>query len=311
MKRVKVFLVFAFVCLLFIPYFLFPISSNTFAIDHLWKQITQNEEKQIIEPSQFGSQMSVIIGQGILTIEGYTSPRASVQLTSSQDNLGKKVCQANRKGYFKFDRVILPKNPGELWLQSTDTEGLTGPPVAIAEPVSDYQKIENVILPPSLAQSKASFLKNTQSFTFGHAIPNSEIEINLFQKHSLRQTLASKTVQMVLGNSATPPQTKKMTTSTDSQGYFRIFLPNQTPKSFRYYVGNIFHNNYSPKSHLLSFRVFSFWQFLWQKILYWSSNLILALIFLFKNLLFWIGLEIITLFFLIRRRILYHHPSPP
>ena len=302
MRKIKIFL--------FTLYFLFFISPDVFAVDQFWKQITQNEKKQIIEPGQFGSQMSVIIGQGVLTIEGYTSPRANVQLTSSQDNLGKKVCQANQKGYFKFNRIILPKNPGELWLQSTDTEGLTSPPVAIAEPVSDYQKIENLILPPSLAQSKAFFLKNTQSLAFGHAIPNSKIEVNFFQKRPQEQTIALKTVRKVLGDTIATPQTKKITTSTNNQGYFRIPLPNQNPKNFRYYIGNIFNGNYSPKSHTLSFQVFSFWQFLWQKILYWLNNLISVLICLLKNLLFWISLEIMTLFFLIRRRILYHHHSP-
>ena len=252
-----------FVIILFYLYAL----KQSFASPILWQQISQQGLMESINPAIQETQISAIVGQGIFTIEGDTSPQATVELTNSQGNIGKQTTQADSKGHFIFTNIILPRNPGELWLQATDKKNLTSFPLALPQPPPGIDKIENIILSPTLAQTNNKFLKNSQGFAWGYGIANSQIEINLFKapRFSLLKPVFAQ-------------QPLKFKVNTNQNGYFQFNLPNQTLADYKIFAGNIFQDNYSPKSTILSFRVIAWWERLWQQIISLAAKLALGLL---------------------------------
>jgi len=257
----------------------------------LWQQISQQGLIESINPATQETQISAIVGQGIFTIEGYTSPQATVKLTNSQGNISMQTTQADIKGHFVFINVLLPKDPGELWLQATDKKNLADFPLALPQPPPGIDKIENIILSPTLAQINSKFLKNSQGFAWGYGITNSQIEINLF-----------KTPRFSLLKPVFAQQPLKFKVNTNQNGYFEFNLPNQSLADYKIFAGNIFQDNYSPKSTILSFRVLSWWERLWQQIISLAAKLALGLWVVMHDLLFWIGAEIIILMLLIKKK---------
>jgi len=222
--------------------------------------------------------------------------------------LGQHTTKADKDGFFQFTNIILPEKPGELWLQATDKQGLTSSPVAIPEPPPNLEKIENIILPPTLAHNHGLFRKDTKALGFGQATPNSEIQIYFFQNQDvswlkklfLASSLAPKNAQAQQDDQSSLLE-EKLTLKTDKKGSFSFRLPNQKSQTFRYYAGSVFAGNYSPKSNILSFRVLSLIDILYQQILLFADNLFNLILFLLKELLFWIFLEIIILFLLAKK----------
>ncbi|MGI6278683.1 MAG: hypothetical protein ACOYJ8_02690 [Patescibacteria group bacterium] len=281
--------------------------------EHLWKRVTQTHPQKIADYLKIEqTQISAIVGYGKITIEGYTSPEANVQLTSSQGNLGQHNTKANKEGFFQFTNIILPEKPGELWLQATDKQGLTSSPVAIPEPPPNLGKIEDIILPPTLTHNHGLFRKGTKALGFGQTTPNSQVQIYFFQNQDvswfkkllLASPFTSKNAQAQQDDQSSLLE-KKLTLKTDKKGYFSFQLPNQKSQTFRYYAGSIFADNYSPKSNILSFRVLSLIDTIYQQILIFADSLFSLIFFLLRELLFWIFLEIIILILLIKRRRTY------
>jgi len=276
--------------------------------EHIWKRVTQTRSQQLMDSLKIDeANISAVVGYGIFTIEGYTSPEARIELSSSQANLGNQQTRADKNGFFRFNNIILPERPGELWLHSTDNQGLTSSPVSIPQPPPGIERIEDILLPPTLAHSKGFFQKGSRSLAFGQTIPNSQVEVYLFESQDipwfkkllLVLPLPSKKAQAQ--EKISFPSLNKLTLKTSEDGYFSFDLPNQKNQFFRYYAGSIYQENYSPKSNTLSFRVLSFTEALYQQILLFASK-ITALIFGFsKDLIFWIFLEIVLLAILIKK----------
>lgn len=273
--------------------------------EHIWKRVTQTGAIRLMDSFPLEeTSISAIVGYGQITIEGYTSPEANITLTSSQANLSLKTVKANNEGYFKFKDVIFPQNPGELWLQATDIQGLTTPPLAIPEPTTKTTSISGLILPPTLSQTNGQFKQNSRSLSFGRAIPNSQVEIYVFQtKESswFKRLLSSLSLAPKKAWAQNEEYLSLLSIKTDQDGYFSFDLPNQGSQTYRYYAGNIFQDNFSPKSNILSFRVLNLIEAIYQQIITFAANILALIISLIKNLLFWILVEIILIFFIIKR----------
>ncbi len=277
--------------------------------EHIWKRVTQTRPRQLMDSLKIDeTQISAIVGYGVVIIEGYTSAEASIKLTSSQANLGNQQTKADKNGFFRFVNVILPSQPGELWLQATDSQGLTSSPVAIPEPPPGIEKIEDIILPPTLAHSNGLFQKGARSLAFGQAVPGSQIEIYIFEDQNISWfkklfsslPLPPKKAQ-AQAQSLFPSISAKLTLEADKKGYFSFDLPNQKNQLFRYYAGNIYQDNYSPKSNILSFRVLSLIEALYQQLILFADKILALAFALLKELLFWIFLEIVALVLLAKK----------
>jgi len=257
----------------------------------IWQKVSQEGPAETIKPQESKTQISATVGGKTITISGYTSPYATVFLSSSQGNLTPQSTKADKNGYFLFRGIFIPLNTGELWLQTQDEQKNTSIPLAIPEPAPETTKIEDLILPPTLAQTKGIFIKKTNAFAFGYGLPESEIEINLFKAPS--GFLIFKPVF------AQAPITLKVT--TDARGHFSFNLPNQTIACYKIFAGNIYQNNHSQKSPTLSFRVISWWQYLLLVAYQFIKNCLIFFKESISNLSFLILLETIILLLLLKK----------
>ncbi len=297
---------------LFVSLFLFFLPSPVHAAPTTWKSTRQIKPPQYIEDLAHTGQISAVVGHGIITIEGYTSSQAKVNLTSSQNNLGHRTTRAKQNGFFRFTQVILPAHPGELWLQATDRQGLTTTPVSLPEPPQSVTKIEGIILPPSVAQSHQTFTKKINGYSYGTTIPRAKVTIYLSENQTANLNFTNRLkrlLQNVLGGAkrvfaqeevSYPLSGRKQSVTANAKGYFNFPLSENQTGSYRYFVTTRFNQNYSPKSSNLTFRIQSPWQKFCQQLLLIANKLGKLCLCLLKNLLFWITIEIITLFALIR-----------
>ena len=258
----------------------------------LWQKISEEGPKTIGSLSQEVA-LSALVGQGIFTIEGYSSPGVIIFLTSSQGNLSPQTTRADKNGYFIFKYVLLPVNPGELWFQARDQKGNFTTPLAIAQPPREVEKIKDVFLPPTFSQTKGQIITGENAFLWGYSLPDATTEIYLFK------TPTKKWWQAFIGRPALAFEPLKIEIKTDQNGYFEVNLPSATKGRYQIFASSKKEEAPSPKSNALSFRVLgkceAFWFFL--KALFTRLTFFLKKI--VADLLFWITIELIILIYLI------------
>ena len=259
----------------------------------LWQKISEEGPKETIESLSQEVALSATVGQGIFTIEGYSSPEATIFLTSSQGNLSQQTVKADKNGYFIFKNVLLPVNPGELWFQARDQKGNFTIPLAIAQPPREVEKIKDVFLPPTFSQTKGQIITGENAFLWGYSLPDATTEIYLFK------TPTKKWWQAFIGRPALAFEPLKIEIKTDQNGYFEVNLPNTARGRYQIFASSQKEENPSPKSNTLSFQILgkceTFWFFL--KALF--ARLAFFLKKIIADLLFWITIELIILIYLI------------
>lgn len=134
------------------------------------------------------------------------------------------VTYSDKKGYFIFDRIIIPKNSGEYCLISIDEFQRSSPSLCLPPPPQNntLTDIGPIIMAPTLSQDKGS----KELVTSGQSVPNSKVNIQLFQVES-----KPKLVKEVQAFSL--PQ---FSTTTDQKGNFSLNLPTQYSSEYRYYA---------------------------------------------------------------------------
>ena len=215
----------------------------------LWQKISEEGPKETIGSLGQEVALSALVGQGIFTIEGYSSPGATIFLTSSQGNLSLQTVKADKNGYFIFKNVLLPANPGELWFQARDQKGNFTTPLAIAQPPRGVEKIKDVFLPPTFSQTKGQIITGENAFLWGYSLPNATAEIYLFK------TPTKKWWQAFIGRPALAFEPLKIEIKTDQNGYFEVNLPNTARGRYQIFTSSKKEEAPSPKSNALSFRV--------------------------------------------------------
>ena len=267
-----------------------PVHASTTV---LWQKISQEGPKEMVAPVGQKVALSATVGQGIFTIEGYSSPHALIFLTSSQGNLSPQTVKADKNGYFIFKNVLLPANPGELWFQARDQKGNFTTPLAIAQPPREVEKIKDVFLPPTFSQTKGQIITGENAFLWGYSLPDATTEIYLFK------TPQRKWWQAFIGRPAFAFEPLKIEIKTDQNGYFEVNLPNTARGRYQIFASSQKEKNPSPKSNTLSFRILgkceTFWFFL--KALF--TRLAFFLKKIVADLLFWITIELFILIYLI------------
>ena len=91
--------------------------------------------------------ISASIGENEVTIFGYTSPNSKVELTGIDIY---SLDYSDNSGYFEFNKLVLPKNPSELCLQSKDDSNRSSSLVCVPPPPATnyHTDIGPIILPP-------------------------------------------------------------------------------------------------------------------------------------------------------------------
>ncbi len=218
--------------------------------------------------------VSTSIGEPKLTLFGYTSPNALVQLE------GQRVSEqviANLDGYFFFDRIFLPLPSlqlgkityPELCLTSIDTQSRISFPTCLPSlPIGPFEiTVGPVLLSPTFTLSKGNFLPQEQIVAQGLTIPNSEVNIFLANDSPLsgqkwlNKFFRGKIISPALAYSLPQYQTK-----ADKQGNFEFNLPTIKKANWKIFVGANFQGAQTPKSNTLNFKIQSWWEWLWGKV---------------------------------------------
>ena len=124
--------------------------------------------------------ISASIGENRVTIYGYTSPNSRVELSSPRVF---SVTYSNTKGYFVFDKTLLPKNPSDLCLTSFDNNSRQTTPTCFPPPpATNYQTdIGPILLPPTISLENDKINPNTTVTTSGQAIPDSQVNLSFYK----------------------------------------------------------------------------------------------------------------------------------
>lgn len=218
------------------------------------------------------------IGENRVTIYGYTSKKSRVELSSAKVFA---VTYSDQKGYFIFDKTLLPKNPSDLCLTSFDHNNRTTTPVCIPPPppTNYHTDIGPILLPPTISLEKDKINPNSTVNTSGQAIPNSIVDIHFYKVNDSALSFPKETYAYSLPS---------VTAMTDSEGNFSLNLPTAYSSDYRLYASAKFNDNYSPKSNTLIYILPSlFYLFLQQHpILYFLIPLFIFTLIIFFLLLY-------------------------
>ena len=221
-------------------------------------------------PLPYTITVTATIGEPKLTLFGWTSPFALVELRGSQVYA---ETTANIQGYFYFDRVFLPQtaNSPELCLSAIDTQDRTSFPTCLPPlPMGLYHiRIGPVLLAPTLSLEKGNFLAGQQVAARGETIPNTEVTIFLANETKGAASLISPAYAFSL------PQYQII---SDETGHFEFNLPAgrggvTPPATWRVFASADYLDSPTPKSNTLAFKILFWWQCLWERLIIFLSNL--------------------------------------
>lgn len=246
--------------------------------------------------------VTATVGEPKLTLFGYTSPSALVNLSGI--GVASQTI-ADQTGYFYFDRVFLPLPTErminetqkelaypELYLQAIDTNNRASSPVILPTlPIGPYEiSVGPILISPTITVEKGSYLPGEQIVASGQTMPETEVTIYLAndQQNSPLDWLFKLSPFSFLN----PPKAyayfiPKYQIISNKNGSFEFNLPNNLTKgniSWKVFASSTFLESPSPKSNSLSFSILSFWQWIWMQIV----NVVLAILAALKPFLFWL-----------------------
>lgn len=199
--------------------------------------------------------VTATIAENRVTIFGYTSKKSRVELSSPKVFA---VTYSDQKGFFIFDKTLLPRNPSDLCLISYDNNNRSTTPVCIPPPppTNYHTDIGPILLPPTISLEKDKINPNSTVISSGQAIPNSTVNIDFYKVND-------KAISFV--KQAQAYSLPSVTVITDDDGNFNLNLPTAYSSNYRLYTWAKFQDNYSPKSNTLIYFLPSFFTLFLQK----------------------------------------------
>lgn len=252
-----------------------------------------------------GPKVTARVGGYLYNIEGLTSPRARVELKSTQGNL-RLTTYANDSGRFHFQNVLVGVRPGQFCFFATDLDRNPSPPLCLDPPApAPINHISGVILPPSLTMDKGVFRQGDRVNTSGMSLPNAKMEVFVFKEKrppifdlldlvkpafvTFREVFVGRPAwakSPIRGARALPGRASpvpKVTISTDEKGRFSLNLPSVRSGRWRIFAGTFWQDNPAAPSHTLEFASLPWWQ--WMALRVWlaiGAGFRAALAFLFS-----------------------------
>jgi hypothetical protein len=189
------------------------------------------------------------IEENRVTIYGYTSPLSRVELSSTKVFA---VTYSDTTGYFLFDKTILPKNPSDLCLSATDDSSRQSTPICIPSPPSTnyHTDIGPILLPPTITIDADNIRPNSTTATSGQSIPNSPIDIYLYQVDQNAPSFPKSVQAFGL---------PVFSTMSDDLGNYSFNLPTAYATNYRLYSTVKYNEDLSPKSNTLAYNLPSLW----------------------------------------------------
>ena len=219
--------------------------------------------------------ISASIGENEVTIFGYSSPNAKIELTGINIY---SLTFSGKDGYFKFDKIILPRGKSELCLQAKDTNNRSTTPICIPPPppTNYHTDIGPVLLPPTVSLEQDKINPNSTVISSGQSIPNSPVTIFFYKENDKGKSFPKKALAYSL-----PP----LKSNSDNEGHYSLNLPTAYSSNYRLYTSVQYGDNFSPKSNTLLFLMPSFSKLWLQQNSYLA---IILFVFILTILLFFI-----------------------
>lgn len=219
--------------------------------------------------------VSASIGENEVTIYGYTSPNSKVELTGINVY---SIDFSDDTGYFEFNKLVLPKNPPELCLQSLDDINRTSSLVCTPPPppTNYHTDIGPIILPPTVSLERDKINPNSTVVSSGQSIPKSTVTVYFYKVNDSASSFPKSVEAYSL---------PKIETTTDENGNYSINLSTAYSSDYRLYTSVKYDDNFSPKSNTLLYNMPSlFWLFLQQH----AYLMVLLPIFILSLILFFL-----------------------
>lgn len=243
-----------------------------------------------IEKVSYTITVTATVGEPKLTLFGYTSPFARIQLSG----IGVlREATGGDDGYFQFNRVFLPA-PTLRWVShfrqeeaypdlsliAIDTENRSSFPVSLPPlPLGPYEiTVGPVLLSPTITLEKGVFRPKEQIIANGQTIPNSKVTIALANQTGSSSLFGrwfqpfSRLFHLLPITYLFPSQTyanfiPKYQIQVKDDGRFQFNLPANDANTWRVFASTFYLDSPSPKSNTLTFEIQSWWRWLWEKIL--------------------------------------------
>lgn len=215
--------------------------------------------------------ISASIGENEVTIFGHTSPLSRVELTGINIY---SLTFSQKNGFFEFSKIILPKNPGEICLQSKDNHNRSSTLVCIPPPpdINYHTDIGPIILPPTITLEQDKINPNSTVISSGQSIPNSPLTVFFYKVSDNAKPFPKAALAYSL-----PP----LKTTTDENGDYSLNLPTAYSSNYRLYTSVEYNNSNSPKSNTLLYFMPQPYNYL--MIFVFITTLIIFLLLLFFN----------------------------
>jgi len=253
------------------------------------------------------------IGEPKLTVFGWTSPQALVELKGQRVS---ELTIADETGYFYFDRIFLPPpkpNYPEICLSVVDRSSrISSFPTCLPSlpPKLGEIRVGPVLLPPTLSLEQGEFLPGQQVKATGATFPKSKVKIFLANENSPSNSKKTVSLKLYIPKSLYSYIPKiapvyahflpQYEIQSDDQGNFEFNLPASYPQNWKVYATAEFQGSPSPKSVSLSFQVLRWWTWLWKRI----KEFLLATFAFLKPHWWWLVIvgEILLILILWRKR---------
>ena len=195
--------------------------------------------------SERAVKISAQIAETSITVFGYTCKKCKVEMSNPYIYAS---TYSDNKGYFIFDKTIIPKKFHDICIVSTDKHGVQSPPTCIASPPETkyHTDIGPILLAPTISLNKSKITPYHTIASQGQGIPNSTIKIHLF-KNKDKANLIPKEVEAY--------SLPILTIQTNNEGDFNFNIPSVYQTNFRLFANSEYLDSSSPKSNTLIYHL--------------------------------------------------------
>jgi len=187
--------------------------------------------------------VSAAIEETQLTIFGFTCPKCKVEVSNPKIYAS---TISDKKGYFKFNKIIIPKVYTDICLSSIDANNATNTPTCIASPPpGNYRtNIGPILLPPTISTSNNTPQPLSDLISTGYTIPNSPVKVYLYKDQN-RGPLYPKVAEAY--------SLPILSTISNENGNYSFNLPTLYASNFRLFTATEYENSLSPKSNTITY----------------------------------------------------------
>jgi hypothetical protein len=226
--------------------------------------------------------INVNIGEGILEVFGYTSPKTKVILEGQGIY---EETKSDKNGYFVFKNTRIRIGKQEICLRALADNSASSQPVCLSIPAKKYIKVGPIILPPVISMNQLQYNVKDLAIIQGSTVPNSDVIVKFFSTD-------------IGVNTTTGISLPEINTRSDKYGGFSVQIPSNVDQRLRFYAQTRFNDADSGKSTTLTVDIMPWWLLIIKLL----SNLLAIFRDKWPYVIIAIELLVLALLWLVRRK---------